>query len=95
MKRKTIVGVVLAAAMVVMLGAMIIDMDTDKMNDDGMESIDYNGSNTEGAFSDTLNYALFEEYGPVLIIVTLMLFGAIIGAATIAKEEEDDEDDSN
>lgn len=91
MKRKSIVGIALGVAMIAILGGMIMDTSWD--DEDGMQSIDYNGSQTEGAFSDTLNYALFEEYGPVLIIVTLMLFGAIIGAATVAKEEDDNDSD--
>lgn len=89
MKRNVLVGIALGAALLVVFGGMIID--TQWTEEDAQpESIPFNDSDN---FEDSLNFALFEEYGPLLMVVTLMLFGAIIGAACISKEEEDD--DSN
>ncbi len=75
----------------VILCGMIYDTEW-KDTDDGMHSVPFAPSE-DVDFDDTLNFALFETYGPVLIVVTLMLFGAIIGAACISRE--DDDDDSN
>lgn len=90
MKRKALVGIALCLTLVVVMGGMIVD--TEWNADDGMQSIDFMPSDAV-PFDETLNYALFETYGPMLMVVTLMLFGAIIGAACISKEEEDDDSD--
>lgn len=88
MKKQVIVGLVLGVALVAILGGMIIDSEFN--DDDGMGSVPYTPSD-DVDFEDTLNYAFFEEYGPVLLIVALLLFGAIIGGACISREEDDEE----
>lgn len=91
MKRKALVGMALGLALVVVMGGMIIDTQWPN-TDDGMHSIEFSPSD-DVPFEETLNFALFETYGPLLIVVTLMLFGAIIGAACISREEDDDDSD--
>jgi len=90
MNKKTLAGLALGAAMIILLGGMITG--STWQDDGGMKDIPF-GPSDDVPFEDTLNFAIFEEYGAILMIVTLMLFGAIIGAACIAKEEEDN--DSN
>lgn len=41
-----------------------------------------------------ISTVLFEGYGPLLLILGALMFGAIIAGVTISKEE-DDTDDSN
>lgn len=93
MKKKTIVGLALGVALLAVLGATIIDNNWGVGDDRNQIEYTPPGEDDTYTFEETLNYALFEEYGPLLLVVTLMLFGAIIGAACISKEEEDD--DSN
>lgn len=90
MKRKVLVGIALGAALLVIMGGMILD--TNWTDEEEMQSIPFAPSDDVN-FEDTLNFAIFETYGPLILVVTLMLFGAIIGAACISKEEEDN--DSN
>jgi len=92
MKGKTALGIAIGIAAVVMLGGMVIstDWNEDPNMGDSPTEIPFHPSE-DYPFEDTLNYAIFETYGPVLIVVTLLLFGAIIGAAAIAKEEEEEE----
>ena len=40
----------------------------------------------------SLNYNLFEKYGPVLLILAVLMFGAMIGGVCISREESDDDD---
>ena len=92
MKGKTVVALALGAAMVMMLGFMVLS--TDWQDDSGdaldeMHRIPFMPSE-DVDFKDTLNYAMFETYGPVIMVVTLLLFGAIIGGAAISREDDDE-----
>ncbi|MEA4977375.1 MAG: hypothetical protein VB016_02315 [Methanomassiliicoccaceae archaeon] len=42
----------------------------------------------------SLTYVVFETYGPIVALLALIMFGAMVGAICVAKEEVDD-DDSN
>lgn len=42
----------------------------------------------------SLNYYLFEKYGPVLLVVGILMFAAMIGGICVAREEVEN-DDSN
>ena len=42
----------------------------------------------------SLNYVVFEQYGPLLIVLAILMFGAIVGGVCIAREEtEKDENE--
>jgi len=58
------------------------------------EGIDFVGTTDEDGNMDTnsLNYALFEKYGPLLLILALLMFGAMIGGVCIAREEGEHND---
>ncbi|MCL2785622.1 MAG: hypothetical protein FWD81_00140 [Methanomassiliicoccaceae archaeon] len=45
----------------------------------------------DGLSKDSINYMLFEEFGPILIVLALLMFGSIIGGVYIAKEDEEEE----
>jgi NADH:ubiquinone oxidoreductase subunit 6 (subunit J) len=87
MKGKTAAALVMGIAMIGMLGGMVLS--TDWHDDEGMNSIPFAPSD-DVDFTDTLNFALFETYGPVMLVVSLLLFGAIIGSAAISQEEEEE-----
>ena len=35
----------------------------------------------------SLNYVLFEQYGPLLIVLAILMFGAMVGGIVVAREE--------
>jgi len=92
MKGKQALGIAIGIAVVVMLGGMIISQDWNESGELSDTPVDIPFSPGDGVdFKDTLNYAMFETYGPVMLVVTLLLFGAIIGGAAISKDEEEEE----
>jgi len=40
----------------------------------------------------SLSYVVFEVYGPIVALLSTIMFGAMIGAICVAKEEVDDDD---
>ncbi|MDR0334786.1 MAG: hypothetical protein LBH69_02735 [Methanomassiliicoccaceae archaeon] len=92
-KKALLVGSAVAAVvMVMLLAAVVYSGDFEELNDNGMSNIPFtpDGDNPiEGSLPDML----FDKYGPVILVLAILMFGAIIGGAYIAKE--DDEDDSD
>jgi len=93
MSKKTIVGVVIAVAMLAMLAGSIVSSDWENMND-SPEAIPFEPDEGGNLPTDSVNYVLFEDYGPLLLVLGVLMFGAIIGGVCISREEEDS-DDSN
>ena len=93
MSKKTIIGVVIAIAMLALLAGSIVSSDWDNMND-GPEAIPFEPDDEGNLPTDSINYVLFEEYAPLLLVLGVLMFGAIIGGVCISREEEDT-DDSN
>ena len=90
MDKKYVIGAAIGITMAIMLCGVMLD--TDWNTNDEMSDIPF--APEEGTdFKDTLNYAIFEEYGPILLVVGMLLFGAIIGGAAVSREEEDEHDD--
>jgi len=88
--KKMVIGVAIGITMAIMLCGVMLD--TEWQTNDEMSEIPYTPD--EGTnFEDTLNYAIFETYGPLLLVVGMLLFGAIIGGAAVSQEEEDEHDD--
>jgi len=91
-KKALLAAAAVAAAVLVMFAAVAVSGEFSDYNDNGMSSIPFtsDGDNIiDGSLPDTL----FEGYGPVLLVLAILMFGAIIAGAYIAKE--DDDDDSN
>lgn len=69
---------------------------------DSMHSIDYgnhDSANTDPILDDnnnlshdSLNYKIFEEYGPLLIVLAILMFGAMVGGICVAREEDETDD---
>ncbi|MDR2698425.1 MAG: hypothetical protein LBB30_01940 [Candidatus Methanoplasma sp.] len=95
MNKKTAMGVCVAAMLltVLALSVMMTDWD-DHVTNESPEGIDFIGVTDEDGNMDpnSLNYALFEKYGPLLLILALLMFGAMIGGVCIAREEGEHDD---
>lgn len=90
MNKKVAIGVGVAAMLLVVCAAavMVTDWD-DYMSNDSPESIPFTDVvDEEGNLDESsLNYNLFEKYGPLLIVVGILMFGAIVGGVCIARED--------
>lgn len=66
---------------------------------------DQGAEDSDELSDDSLNYQVFENYGPALLVLAMLMFGAMIGGICIAREdkeidepeyiEEEKKDDSN
>lgn len=102
MSKKAAAGLGVAAVLLVTLVACVFatDWSTNPDMTDEMHTIEYgnhDGITTDGIYDadgnlkqNTLNYAIFEEYGPLMIVLAALMFGAMVGGVCIAREEEDD-----
>ena len=91
-KKALLAGAIMATAVLVLLSAAVFSADINNLNGDGPNNIPFTPD--ESGLSETsLPFTLFEVYGPVLLALAILMFGAIIGGVYIAKE--DDEDDTN
>ena len=81
-------GITIAFFVLVMLGAIVLTGDFQNYNNNGISGISYTGTN-----AGDLPFELFETYGPLLMVLGLLMFGAIIGAAYVAKEDDEDDTD--
>jgi len=43
-------------------------------------------------WTHSINYQMFEEFGPILLVLALLMFGSIIGGVYIAKEDDAEEE---
>jgi len=95
MNKKMIVGLSVSAFLLAVLALSVVVTDWDDYTtNESPESIPFDGvvSETGDLDPDSLNYALFEKYGPLLLIVALLMFGAMIGGVCIAREEVERDD---
>lgn len=94
MNKKIAVGIGVAALLLVVCGASIFETDWDDYTNESPENIPFTGVvDEEGNIDEnSLNYNIFEKYGPLLLVLALLMFGAIIGGVCIAREEEDNDD---
>lgn len=59
------------------------------------QPVPFDPDTSSGAVStDSLNYVVFEKYGPLLVVLAVLMFGAIVGGVCIAREETEKDDDS-
>jgi NADH:ubiquinone oxidoreductase subunit 6 (subunit J) len=95
MNKKIAIGICVSAMLLTVLAASVIATNWDDRGmNDSPGSIDFTGE--VDAYGDmdpnSLNYALFERYGPLLLILAVLMFGAMIGGICIAREEVDHDD---
>ncbi len=96
MNKKVAGGVGVAALLlIVCVGAVFATQWDNHMTYDEPQSIPFTNvvdDDTSLLNPESLNYNLFEKYGPVLLIMAVLMFGAMIGGVCIAREESDDDD---
>jgi NADH:ubiquinone oxidoreductase subunit 6 (subunit J) len=91
-KRTLLIGAAVAGVLMIMLIGVALSGDISEIGNGGMNDIPYTPGD-DGLIDGSLPDMLFEKYGPVLLVLAILMFGAIIGGAYVAKE--DDEDDSD
>ena len=93
-KRKYLPSVILAVSVMIMFSVVAFSNEwiVDDYNQTPMNPQEF-APGDSGLSEDSINYRLFEENGPVLMILALLMFGAIIGGVYIAKEDEDNDSD--
>lgn len=94
MNKKAAIGIGISAMLLAVLAVSVIATDwDDHVTNDSPEGINYTGTDANGDLDhDSLNYALFETYGPLLLILALLMFGAMIGGVCVAREEGEHND---
>jgi len=97
-KRSLIPSVILAVSVMVMFSAAAFSSDwfLDYNAEELHEQQYFPDPDTGELSKESINYELFEEYGPILLVLALLMFGSIIGGVYIAKEDDiaDTEEDS-
>ena len=94
MNKKTataIAGAVIAVAVLALLSSAMLSYEWDQ--DEGPQSIPFTPDADGNVVPGSLNYEMFETYGPVLLVLAMLMFCAIIGGAYVAKEDEEDDSD--
>lgn len=90
MSKRTAFGA--SIAILVLIASFAAVFATDWNNElpyDEPQHIEFDPQEGAADFKESLNFALFEEYGPVLLILAICMFGAMIGAVCIARETVD------
>ena len=92
MNKRTLAAVGAAAILlIVLVGALYASglSDDDRFADSPQPGIglEQGAGNSKELSHDSLNYKIFEEYGPVLLVLAVLMFGAMIGGICIAREE--------
>ena len=91
MNKRNLVCGIFAIAVVCGLAASAITYDWDMK--DGPTPIPF-GLNDDGTLADnSINYMMFEVWGPILLVLGTLMFGAIIAGVCISKEEEAKKED--
>jgi NADH:ubiquinone oxidoreductase subunit 6 (subunit J) len=93
-KRKLIGAVVAVFALTVLASAVFATGWGDLTVNDSPERLPtFDPYEDENEIStDSLTYVVFETYGPMVALLSLVMFGAMVGAICVAKEEVDDDD---
>ena len=86
MSKKGLAAGLVALVVVCGLAASIVTYDWGM--DQGIEKVPF-GLNDDGRLEyNSINYQMFEVWGPILLVLGTLMFGAIIAGVCISKEEE-------
>ena len=87
-------GAAVAVALVAVLAVGIYATTWDMPND-APQDITYDPDTSSGDLDhNSLNYVIFEHYGPLLIVLAVLMFGAMVGGICIAREEVERDEES-
>ncbi len=84
-KRRSILAAIIALAAVIGLGASAISYDWGVTG--SIHRVPF-GLDDGILLLDSINFQMFEVWGPVLLVLGTLMFGAIIAGVCISKEEE-------
>ena len=89
-KKKAFLCGLVALVMVCGLAGSVISYDWGM--DQGIEKVPF-GLDGDGMLADnSINYQMFEVWGPVLLVLGTLMFGAIIAGVCISREEREKEE---
>lgn len=92
MSKATVLGAAAAIALVAVLAVGVYATTWD-MNYEAPVPIEFDTPEDGMPHPGSLNYVIFEQYGPLLIVLAILMFGAMVGGICIAREDiEDDEE---
>lgn len=95
MTKRKIIGIVVAVlALTVLTVAVFATGWGGLVENESPESLPtFDPYDAEGDIDEkSLTFVLFELYGPLVALISLVMFGAMVGAICVAKEEVDDDD---
>ena len=84
-KRNAVIGLL---AIVVVCGIAASAITYDWGTDGGPTAVPFGLDGNGELQENSINYQMFEVWGPVLLVLGTLMFGAIIAGVCISKEEE-------
>ena len=94
MSKKAVLGGVFAVAMAVIIIAGVLSVDWGFEENEEPASVPFAPDDTGKVAENSINYVLFEKWGPIMLILGAVMFGAIIAGVTLSKEDEDTEEEA-
>ena len=91
MNKRTIVCGIIALAVIAGLAASALSYDWGA--DGGPVPVPFGLSDDGTLAENSINYQMFEVWGPILLVLGTLMFGAIIAGVCISREEEKKEDE--
>ena len=86
-KKKAFASALVALVVVCGLAGSVISYNWGM--DNGIEKVPF-GLDGDGTLADnSINYQMFEVWGPILLVLGSLMFGAIIAGVCISREERD------
>ena len=86
-KKKAFASALVALVVVCGLAGSVISYNWGM--DNGVEKVPF-GLDDDGKLADnSINYQMFEVWGPILLVLGSLMFGAIIAGVCISREERD------
>ena len=86
MNKRAAVGAIIALVVICGLAASAITYDWG--TDGGPQPVPFGLDGNGELATNSINYQMFEVWGPVLLILGTLMFGAIIAGVCISREEE-------
>lgn len=86
MSKKKVLGAAVALAMAIILVAGFIATDYSGTSDEPIP-VPFDGG--EGS----INVVLFEVFGPIMLVLGIVMFGAIISGVCLSKEEDENKEE--
>lgn len=84
-----IIGAVLAVGLVCLFAAAIVSYDWN--NNEEASGVPFGLESDRTLAENSINYQMFETWGPITIVLGSVMFGAMIAGVCISKEKESTE----